>query len=331
MRCLVLAVVVCGFLGARASAGTCDGPPECCTPQLLHDGKPHQVALGVVVMGLANLDERTGTWDADFYLYEQWSPAVGFTPQTEIVNEVARRSTQFDTTLLRAGRCLRSRRIRSTLRTAYNLRRFPFDRQQLALEISDDEFAVPELAYTTQPYALGVDDGARATLSSWKIEGTPTFTHAAQTFQWEHGAPAYENATIRLQVRRHVTFHLFKYFLPLLVIVALAFSVFWIDPEDLGAPATVGVTCLLAAIAFQFAEASSLPEVSYLTLADRVYIVCYVAIAAALVETVYTNRLARRGDKARAEKVDERCRIAFPAIVLLALVVSLVRAFTEIR
>jgi hypothetical protein len=100
---------------------------------------------------------------------------------------------------------------------------------------------------------------------------------------------------VQVEVRRHVTFHLFKYFLPLLVIVVLACTVFWIDADDLGAPATIGVTCLLAAIALQFAEASSLPEVSYLTLADRVYIACYVAIAAALIETGRSPRSSKAG------------------------------------
>ena len=45
--------------------------------------------------------------------------------------------------------------------------------------------------------------------------------------------------------------------LPLLVIVAVAFTVFWIDPEDLSSKASIGVTCLLAAIAFQLAEAGT--------------------------------------------------------------------------
>jgi hypothetical protein len=321
-----------GLAAPPAHASSCDGPIECCTAQLAHGATRHEVALGIVLIGLSNLNERSGTWDADFYLYEEWTPATGFTPQTELANEVARQSVQFDTTSRNAdGRCLRSRRIRSTLRTAYNLRRFPFDHQQLAFEVSDDEFTSAELVYASQPYTVGVDDAARATLSSWKLEGEPAFRHEVRAFHWERGAPVYDNATVQFTVRRHVTFHLFKYFLPLLVIVVLAFTVFWIDAEDLGAPATIGVTCLLAAIAFQFAEASSLPEVSYLTLADRVYIVCYLAIAAALIETVCSNRLARGGDKDRAARLDRRCRLAFPLAIALALIVSVIRAFTEVQ
>lgn len=312
-----------------AQASTCDGPPECCVQGVNHDGRHRVVSLGIVVMGLSNINERSGTWDGDFYLFEEWPPNTNFTPQTEIVNEIERHSTQFDITEIVEGKCHRSRRILSTLRTAYDLRRFPFDHQQLAIEISDDEYSTSELTYADHAYAVGFEDAARTTLSSWKIDSEPVFAHHLRAFAWEHGAPPYDNATIRFEVRRHVTFHLFKYFLPLLVIVALAFSVFWIDPDDLSAAATVGVTCLLAAIAFQFAEASTLPEVSYMTLADRVYIVCYVAIGGALLETVFSSQLARRGEKPRAVEFDRWCRAVFPSCTLVAIIASVIRAFTQ--
>jgi hypothetical protein len=282
----------------------------------------------VIVMGLSSVNERAGTWDADFYLYEEWTPAANFAPQTEVVNEVERHGTQFEEVSLRDGVCVRSHRIHSTLRSPYNLRAFPFDHQRLAIELSDDEFTIGELVYRDPASALGFDDSVRATLSGWRLDSELRFERESRLFRWERGAPAYDYATFGFEVRRHVTFHLVKYFLPLLLIVALAFSVFWIDSDDLGAALTIGVTCLLAVIALQFAEASALPEVAYLTLADRVYVVCYVAIATAVFETIYTNSVSRRGDKDRALRLDRRCRKIFPAAVLAALAASIVWAFT---
>ncbi|MCX5744364.1 MAG: hypothetical protein NT062_17885 [Proteobacteria bacterium] len=330
-----IVVVTCLLLLAFHAQGradgtrTCEGPPECCVPAVSHGAK-HPVAVGIVIMGISNINERTATWDADYYLYEEWTPAPGFTPQTEVVNEVTRQSTAGDEVDLRDGKCLRSRRIHSSLGAEYNLRRFPFDTQELVLELSDNEFTSAELAYEDKPYATGFDERVRRMMSNWKLYTEPTYAHRSSAFTWERGAPAYDYATVKFTVRRHVTFHLFKFFLPLLVIVALAFSVFWIDPDDLGAPAGIGVTCLLAAIAFQFAEQSSLPEISYLTLADRVYVVCYLAIGSALVETIWTNNLARRGQRERAVRIDRRCRALFPAAVILALCASTIRAFTEV-
>jgi hypothetical protein len=157
---------------ALADDRTCTGPAACCPAEIVDALlSPQNVQIGVVLVGLADINERVGTWSADYYLYEAWTPTAGFTPQTEVVNEVGRQNPQFDTTELRDGRCLRSRRIRSTLHSAYDLRTFPFDRQRLTLQFSDAEFDSHQVRYATRAYVAGVDDAARDQLSSWRIEG----------------------------------------------------------------------------------------------------------------------------------------------------------------
>jgi hypothetical protein len=284
------------------------------------------VQLGVVLVGLHNVDEKAGTWDADFYLNESWPSTPGFAPETEIVNEVSRQSEQFDVTELRGGRCFRSRRVHSALRSSYNLRTFPFDHQRLTLELSDAEFAQEFLRYTERPSVSDLDDEAKDQLSNWKIDGPLDYAHKARIFREDGSAPRYDYATFSLPVRRHIAFHLTKFFLPLLVIVAVAFSVFWIHPEDLNTKASIGVTCLLAAIAFQLAEAGVLPEVAYLTLADRVYAICYTMLAASLMLAVYARSLVRRERLSSALKLDRIGRIAFPALVFVLVVLSVLRS-----
>ena len=130
---------------AKAGDRSCEGPPECCPAKVTGTVSAHtEATLGVVLLGLYNINEKAGTWDADFYLNEVWTPAPGFTPQTEIVNEASRQSEQFDTTELHGGRCVRFRRIHATLHSHYNLRAFPFDRQRLTLQFSDAEFSSKE-------------------------------------------------------------------------------------------------------------------------------------------------------------------------------------------
>jgi hypothetical protein len=317
-------------ISSSADDAHCDGPDACCPSKLAStlDSKT-SVSIGIVVMGLSNIDEREGTWAADYYLYESWLQTPNFTPQTEIVNEVERKSVAFDTIDLTDTRCTRSRRIHSILRTEFNLRRFPFDRQQLVLQSSDDRFVSREVGYANTPYVLGLDPSVRAMVSGWKIDGDPTFDVEPKVFALERGSPTYDYATVRIPVRRHVSFHFTRYFLPLLIIVAVSFVVFWIDPEELNSALSVGVTCLLASIALQFSEVGTLPEVSYLTLADRIYVVCYVAIAATIVEVVATNALCRRGRKEFALRIDRICRRGFPAALLVAIFLSAVRAFTQ--
>lgn len=128
MKPLLMTALLVAAVPARADVATCDGPEQCCPKQLILDlpQKTH-VAVGVAFRGLYNVDEKMGTWDADYYLYERWPPTPGFFPQTEVVNEINRQSSQFDETLLRDGQCVRSRRIHSTLHARFDLKRFPFD------------------------------------------------------------------------------------------------------------------------------------------------------------------------------------------------------------
>jgi hypothetical protein len=43
----------------------------------------------------------------------------------------------------------------------------------------------------------------------------------------------------------------------------------------------------------------------------------------AVLETIYTNSVSRRGDKDRALRLDRRCRQVFPTAVLVALLASI--------
>jgi gamma-aminobutyric acid receptor subunit beta len=326
----VTAIVSLLFCSAALGANRCDGPEECCPSHLVENPREvAQVALGVVVVGLYNVNEKTGTWDADYYLYEGWKPVQGFSPQTEVVNEVTRQSEQFDSVEIRHGQCIRTRRIYSTLHNDYNLRRFPFDRERLQLTFSDADYDSSQVAYDSRAYAAGLADETRQSLSSWKIEGDLSFGRDSRSFAWEESAPKYDYGNFSFEIRRHVTHHVIKFFIPLFVIVMLAFLVFWIDPEDLSSQVNIGVTCVLSAIAFQFVQASTLPEVAYTTLTDRVYVISYIAIALALAQSVYGNSLVRHKDRDRALALGRRSRWVFPLLTVAALAAVVIWSFGQ--
>jgi hypothetical protein len=332
LRALLLLVMA--LRGVSFAAGAdCPGPAECCADTPAETlARTAEVSLGVVVTGLYNVNEKAGTWDADYYLYESWAPQAGFAPQTEVVNEVTRLSEQFGSLARRGERCIRSRRLRSTLSSPFDLRVFPFDRQRLALQLSDSWFDTSLARYRPNPFVQGVDAAVYRQLTQWEVGHALEYRLESRSFEWEkdvwdRAVPVYDYATFTLPVRRHTTFHVTKFFLPLLVIVLVSMSVFWVDPRDLASQVGIGVTCLLAAIAFQLTQATTLPEVAYLTLADLVYVVSYVLIALALAESLYTNVLARSGRAERALRVDRVCRVAFPAGFVLLLAASVLVAF----
>ena len=335
LAALMLFVTVATLLLFEGTAraddkSTCAGPAECCPPELTEDSKDKvaHVDIGVVLVGIYEVNEKASTWTADFYLTEKWLPLPGFSPQTEIWNEVSRSAEQFDRTVLVNGRCERQRRIHSTLHNAFNLRTFPFDRQRLSLIVSDAVYPSSRVKLEATPASSGIDDVVLQQLTAWQLTETDlSYAHSEHAFKWEEGAPNYDYGTYSVDITRHVSFHLGKFFLPLLVIVFISFSVFWIDPEDLGSAMSVGVTCLLAAVALQFTEGGSLPDVNYLTISDRAFTVCYIMIGLAVLQAVYTNRLSRDGNKEKARAFDKKCRVLFPIGLAVAMVIGVLGAF----
>lgn len=311
------------------AAPTCDGPSECCAAVTDQTGKPATtVSVGVAVQGIHNLDEKTGGWDIDYYLYETWRPAPGFTPQTEIVNEIARQeSPSFDLVELKHGVCQRSRRLHSTLQVDYDLRRFPFDRQKLLVLVSDAQYAADQLVYAQRPSVSDIESQVRSEVSGWRVGSEIEYSRDTRRFDGEEGSPPYDYASFSVPVERRAAFHVTKYFLPLFVVVIIGLCVFWIDPQDLNSKVSIGVTCLLAAIALQFAESGNLPAVSYLTLADRVYVACYLTIAVTLVESIYAHSLVRKGNHQAAVQVEKRFRTLIPAALLVAIGICVLLSF----
>jgi hypothetical protein len=117
---------------------------------------------------------------------------------------------------------------------------------------------------------------------------------------------------ISTPIDRVSQFYLTRYFLPLFLIVALAYGLFWIKPDDLGSAASVGITCMLAIITFQITQADTLPHVPYLTLADRVYTACYLATSVALGIVLWESYVTTGGNLEAAIRTDKRMRRYFP-------------------
>lgn len=310
----------------------CEGPPECCPVEHVeHLPTRVTVSVGVVFVGLYNIDDRAQAWEADYYLYEAWAPTPGFTPQTELINETSSHAAHFDETVFEAGRCVRTRRLHSVLHSPFDLRLFPFDRQRLTLRLADAERSSGEVAFAATPYALSLGDDARGEALSWVVPPRPRYAVATRPFAHHPSAPGYDVATVTIDVARRPGFYLTRFFLPLLLILAVSFTVFWIHPEDLGAQAGIGVTCLLAIIAFQSGQSNTLPAVEYLTIADRIYATAYTLVALAVVESVYTNILARRGHHETATRIDRAARIAFPIGAIVFSAIGVLLAFWQRR
>jgi hypothetical protein len=137
------------------------------------------------------------------------------------------------------------------------------------------------------------------------------------------GVNTFATVTAVYAAQRNSVFFAWKLFIPLGLIVLMAYTVFWLDPTVLSTQIVISTSTIFTLIAYNFALSSILPQVSYLTRADLYLIGCMLLVFAALGEAVVTGVLAR--DEARvalARRIDVAARFVYPALFVLVVVIA---------
>jgi hypothetical protein len=306
------------------------------------NGQPVVVDVAMHIMNLYDIDEVAQRFKLVCYLFAQWhDPRLVFTPRDandrlrvmrpgtiwqprfEFVNATVPHAS-YDTALLVTpdGTVKYTERVSASLSSDFQLRHFPFDRQRLSIFVHpfvdqahlvvfrDDD---PATSITTEERLYGG-------LAQWDVLGISAHTSMVPMTRGRRIAEIRFN----ILVKRRYPFYLYKVFLPLVLMVALSWTVFWVDPADLASQVQISVTTILTVIAFAFAISVNLPKMPYLTYIDAFFLTCYIFVFLTAVEvtTVHVaGRSRRHGAVTRIRRVS---RIVMPiCFVIVNLLVVL--------
>jgi hypothetical protein len=92
----------------------------------------------------------------------------------------------------------------------------------------------------------------------------------------------------KISAQRITGYYLWKVIMPLCLIVAMSWCVFWINPALYGPQIGLSATSILTLIAFIFATTNMVPELGYLALLDRFIVGSTILVFLALVESLTT-------------------------------------------
>jgi hypothetical protein len=110
--------------------------------------------------------------------------------------------------------------------------------------------------------------------------------------------------------------------LPLALIVALSWTVFWMDRSSLGDRISVSFVGILTAVAYQLVVADLMPDVSYVTLIHAFLNVSFAIMCASVVINLIVGAYDKAGRSDIGDIIDRRCRWAFPLVYAVLLVLS---------
>jgi hypothetical protein len=95
----------------------------------------------------------------------------------------------------------------------------------------------------------------------------------------------------------------------MVIVLVLSWGALLLAPDKVEGRTALAATGLLTAVFLQLGYSSTLPEVGYLTLLDKIYLLVYVLIVIVLFESLITARWVRGANEspesmARAKRVD---------------------------
>jgi hypothetical protein len=150
-------------------------------------------------------------------------------------------------------------------------------------------------------------------LPDWEIVETSV---EPEDYEIVEGSESTPGIVISFTAHRMVGYYIFKIIVPLILIVAMSWIVFWIDPRQGGSQIGVSVTTMLTLIAYRFSVGILLPKVSYLTRMDVFILGSTILVFSALIVVVATSFLARTERLDPALAVERVSRFAFPLAFL---------------
>jgi len=201
-----------------------------------------------------------------------------------------------------------------------DVQNFPFDKQNFEIRIAFADETTNELQLVSDTGTTsGIAD--KFSLPDWKVlKWEIVFNPYKPTGSSEDVA----SFALVLYAARFASHFIWKVILPLILIVAMSWVVFWIDPSETGAQIGVGTTSMLTLIAYRFVVEDMVPTVPYLTRIDYFILGSTLLVFAALLQVVITSRLAKTGRLKIARKIDVWCRFIFPGIFICITYLSLV-------
>ncbi len=286
---------------------------------------PEEVVTGVYINDIHELDFRTHSYAVDFYVWFRWrNKDINPAKTMEFMNRAApddhvREQLYEEPKVLPDGSFYAIVRNQGRFATKLKLENYPFDRQELVILYEDTENGAAAQVYRADDKPVTLS--ANIVLPGFGIENA-TLKVAAHQYPTNFGDPtvgaeeAYSRAAVSVAISRPLTALSIKTFLPILLIMACAGLVLFIRPAFIDARVGLGITALLTLVALQLAGGSSLPEVDYLTMVDKVYLASYGFIMLVLFRVVRASWRDSGGEPAIA-RAD---RVWFVLIVLLYIV-----------
>jgi fumarate reductase subunit D len=311
-------LLVAGLLNGQALGGT--EMPE--SP----DG-PFTVEMSVFLVDVDDIDAAEQNFTANVMYTASWyDPNIAerfdekdilpvtelWTPNLQVVNQQKIWPTLPEVVQVNPdGKVFYQQRVWGQFSMPFNLRNFPFDTQDFSIQFMSVASRGEKIKFI-QSKEISSGLAEKFSQADWKI------------LKWEANEKKFtpretidrDGFIMTFWAERKTGYYIIKMIIPLILIVMMSWTVFWVDPKDAGTQVGVAVTSMLTLIAYRFATDALLPKVSYLTRLDYFILGSTILIFSGLIEVLVTSSLAKKDKLDLARLVDKFARVLMPLFFL---------------
>jgi len=230
-----------------------------------------QASVGLVIETIEEYDIKKGSFSAHFFVSltsDKPMPKVDLRPTNGKIEE---KETLADLPTFKMWKMI------GTFHNKPDLHAYPFDTQELVIELEDDSNGQDVLRLRTDVEHTAVDSGF--SVPGWETAflRARILTHYYPD-RFDNDDLYYARYVFTLGVKRYATSAMFTVFMPALVIVLISLSGLWFPREELEVRSNATTPMLAAAVLFHFALMQELPATAYLSRADKLMMAVYVCL-----------------------------------------------------
>jgi hypothetical protein len=299
-------------------------------------GEPVEVAVGLHLIDIVDINPDEKTFEFGAVLTMRWTDArlafdpdevgtdekvfqgnyqfaeiyPGWWPPLALRNESGRYETQ--AVVLRvdpAGSASYVEEVQAVAEINMDLRRVPFDRQVFHIEFAVLGYGADRVLLIPDTANIGLGE---TSLLQWRMEGVNVSTASSGPAPLGERGQMSSAIMFQYPVVRSPFYILRSVVFPIMILVGLSWSVFWMDRESVGNRMDISFIAILTVVAFQIVIADRLPRITYFTLISSFMYLSYLTLSAAVVINLRVAALDKRGDVVRGDRLDRTCRWLFP-------------------
>lgn len=291
--------------------------------------EPQKVYSGIYLMNVYDLDMQKHTFYADFYVWFKWKGALDPTTNLEFVNCIEKwgfTQTAIDdsTMVLKNGYNYKSMRIEGRFYHAFEWARFPLDAHKVTIQMENSLYTADSLVFV--PDVGGASLRKDFIIPGWNMNGCElaigTNDYQNNFGLAENKADIFSTATFSLGISRPYNYFFWKLMLPLAIVIFSSIGALLIAPTYMDARISLPIGGLLTTVFLQQSYSDALPDVGYMVLMDKIYLLSYVIIAAVMWQVMVAGNMVASIQADEPEKIRHQEKILIIIFSLIFIIGS---------